>query len=60
MHVQNNKWIKSEGGAIGLFDNKDVLLKRAVSGIIIAEMLRDNNSKLGDATEGIISYITKM
>lgn len=49
-----------DGGAIAFFDNEDALLKRAVSGTIIAAMLRDVNSKLGDATECIFSYISKM
>ena len=42
-----------DGGVIGLFDNKDAMLKWTVSGPIIWEMLRDVNSKLGDAREGI-------
>ena len=38
-HEQNNKIVKGDGGAIGIMDNKSKLLRWAVAGPIIADML---------------------
>ena len=40
-HKQNNKIIKGDGGAVGLFDNEDALMEWATCSPIIAAMLRD-------------------
>ena len=40
-HEQNNKLIKIEGGAIGIFDNPKTLLRWAVAGPIVAQICRD-------------------
>ena len=40
-HKQNNKIIKRDGGAVGLFDNEDALMEWATCGPIKAAMLRD-------------------
>ena len=40
-HEQNNKIIKTDGGAIGILDNKDALLEWATCGPQIAQMLFD-------------------
>ena len=40
-HEQNNKLIKIEGGAIGIFDNPKTLLRWAVAGPIAAQICND-------------------
>ena len=40
-HEQNNKLVKIEGGAIGIFDNPKALLRWAVAGPIVAQICKD-------------------
>jgi len=40
-HEQNNKLVKIEGGAIGIFDNQKALLRWAVAGPIVAQICKD-------------------
>ena len=39
-HEQNNKVIKIDGGAIGIFDNPKALLRWAVAGPIFAQICK--------------------
>ena len=41
-HKQNNKLVKIDGGAIGILDNEDALLKWAVAGPFISDMLQQS------------------
>ena len=52
-HEHNMELIKIDCGHTGVFHNEHALLKWAVSGPIIGVILRDINSNLGDAKEGI-------
>ena len=45
-HEQNNKHIKGDGRAIGIFDNENALMKWAISGPVLAKPLDQGNSKL--------------
>ena len=38
-HKQNNKLVNIDGGAIGILENEATLLKRAVAGPMISDML---------------------
>ena len=41
-HEQNNKCIKIDGGAIGLFDNANALAEWAMTGSYIAEIVHNS------------------
>jgi hypothetical protein len=43
-HEQNNKILKIDGGVIGILDNPTALLKWAISGPIISQMLEEENN----------------
>ena len=43
-HEQNNKVAKVDGGAIGILENETALLKWAVAGPIVSELL--NQAKI--------------
>ena len=47
-HEQNNKKVKIDGGAVGIFENEDAMLDWAVSGPIIAEILDSYNESYND------------
>ena len=47
LHEQNNKLIKSNGGAIGIFDSDAALLKWMVSGPEISRMIAEFNEHTG-------------
>ena len=40
-HKQNNKLLKIDGGAIGILDNPNALLRWAVAGPIVAQIFKD-------------------
>ena len=44
-HEQNNKLVKIDGGAIGILENQNALLKWAVAGPIISDMLKENEGE---------------
>ena len=43
-HEQNNKLIKIDGGAIGILDNPNALLRWAVAGHIVAQICKDGEA----------------
>ena len=45
-HEQNNKIVKVDGGAIGILDNDAALLKWAIAGPIISEILNEADGSL--------------
>ena len=47
-HEQNNKVIKADGGAIGIFDDESALLEWAISGPQIFEILSEFSNNSGD------------
>ena len=50
-HEQNNKIVKTDGGANGILDNQTSLIKWAVAGPIISQILRNaNNDESFDAS----------
>jgi hypothetical protein len=44
-HEQNNKDVKTDGGAVGIFDNESSLMKWMIGGPEIARILKDFNRK---------------
>ena len=44
-HEQNNKRIKGDGGAVGILDSEEALLKRAISGPVLANLLEQGETK---------------
>ena len=46
-HEQNNKLVKIKGGAIGILENENALIRWAVAGPILMDLC-DNEKKLGD------------
>ena len=47
-HEQNNKIVKTDGGAIGILDDENALLEWAISGPYISEMLKSSLNKITD------------
>ena len=47
-HEQNNKIVKIDGGAVGLFDNEQAILEWTITGPYIAEMV----SSFSDISNG--------
>ena len=43
-HEQNNKILKTDGGVIGILDNPTALLKWAISGPAISQMLKEESN----------------
>ncbi len=43
-HEQNNKILKADGGVIGILDNPTALLKWAISGPVISQMLNEERT----------------
>jgi len=54
LHEHNNKFIKGEGGAIGILDNENALLKWMVSGPRISSLIEEFEKKsfLKDEKDG--------
>ena len=53
-HEQNNKKVKVDGGAVGIFDNESALLDWSVAGPVIADILGyyfDENDEISDVVE---------
>ena len=46
-HEQNNKLVKIKGGAIGILDNENALLRWAVAGPILIDLCSDDNEMKG-------------
>ena len=44
-HEQNNKILKTDGGIIGILDNPNALLKWAISGPVISEILSNEKEE---------------
>ena len=40
-YEQNNKLIKIDGGAIGIFENESALLKWTAAGLMVSDMLKN-------------------
>ena len=49
-HEQNNKLIKIDGGAIGIFENESALLKWTVAGLMVSDMLKNADIVNGNIT----------
>ena len=50
-HEQNNKLIKIDGGAIGIFENESALLKWTVAGLMVSDMLKNADIVNGKTRE---------
>ena len=50
-HKQNNKLVKIDGGAIGILENESALLKRAIAGPTICDILKMSDSVKANVNE---------
>ena len=44
-HEQNNKDVKTDGGAVGILDNESSLMKWMIGGLEITRLVKDFNRK---------------
>ena len=50
-HEENNKFVKIDGGATGIFENESALLKWVVAGPMVSDMLKKADVLSGKTSE---------